>query len=183
MGRKYTIRNPTGIYFVTFTAVHWIDIFIRDEYKYVIRDCIHFCQAHKGLKVYAYCIMTSHIHLILSTDKPHNLSDIIRDFKRFTANRLITLITESTHESRKEFILSLLRVEGNKSERNLKYKFWQHHNQPIELYSKAIFNQKLEYIHYNPVQAGFVDNPQHWLWSSCRSYETGAEDLISITHI
>ena len=69
MGRKYAIRDQEALYFVTFTIVHWIDLFIRDEYKEVLIDSLDYCQLHKGLRVHAYCLMTSHVHLILSVDE------------------------------------------------------------------------------------------------------------------
>ena len=68
MGRKYAIRDQHAIHFVTFTVVYWLDIFIRDAYRQIILDSLVFCHNHKGLNVHAYCIMTSHVHLILSVD-------------------------------------------------------------------------------------------------------------------
>ena len=79
MGRKYAIRDKGAVYFVTFTVVNWIDVFIRNDYKEIIIDSLKYCQTNKGLNVHAYCIMTSHVHLILSVQDGFVLSDVIRD--------------------------------------------------------------------------------------------------------
>ena len=85
MGRKYAIRNNESLYFVTFTIVYWLDVFIRDLYRDILYDSIAYCQANKGLNVHAYCFMSSHVHLIISAKDGSKLSDIIRDLKSFTS--------------------------------------------------------------------------------------------------
>ncbi|VAW28495.1 hypothetical protein MNBD_BACTEROID06-429 [hydrothermal vent metagenome] len=69
MGRKYKIRDQEGLYFVTFTIVYWLDLFIRDVYKQAVVDSLNYCQDKKGLEVYAWVIMTSHVHLILRSNQ------------------------------------------------------------------------------------------------------------------
>ena len=76
MGRKYKIRDQSRIYFVTFTVVNWIDVFIRDSYREIFIDSLKYCQQNKGLEVYAYCLMTSHAHLIIRTKGENKLEDI-----------------------------------------------------------------------------------------------------------
>ena len=85
MGRKYAIRSQEGLHFVTFTVVYWLDIFIRDRYRNVFYESIEYCQKNKGLNVHAYCIMSSHVHLIISANASNKLSEIIRDLKSFTS--------------------------------------------------------------------------------------------------
>lgn len=84
MGRKYTIRDQLSIHSLTLTVVNWIDLFIRDQYKFIIQSSLKYCQTNKHMKVHAYCIMTSHIHIILSVEQGE-LSDVIRDFKSYTS--------------------------------------------------------------------------------------------------
>lgn len=86
MGRKYRFHDNSKLYFVTFTVVDWIDVFTRQEYVDVIYDSLKFCQKEKGLDLYAYCIMTNHIHLIVGTETGV-LSDIVRDFKSLPQDR------------------------------------------------------------------------------------------------
>ena len=60
-----------------------------------------------------------------------------------------------------------------------KRQFWQHHNKPIELWNPKVINQKLDYIHNNPVEAGFVSEPWYWKYSSAIDY-SGGKGLIEI---
>ncbi|MDX1629593.1 MAG: transposase [Fulvivirga sp.] len=88
----YKIRNEEGMYFVTFTVVGWIDVFTRKVYKDVIIDSLKYCQREKGLILHAFVIMSNHLHLIISAKEGAVLSDIIRDFKKYTAKAIIKLI-------------------------------------------------------------------------------------------
>lgn len=51
-----------------------------------------------------------------------------------------------------------------------KRQFWQQNNKPIELWSAKVLKQKIDYIHNNPVESGFVTNPIDWKYSSARNY-------------
>ncbi len=85
MSEKYKFNDPDGIYFVTLTIVFWIDLFTRRDYKDMIIESLKFCQCTKGLKIHAWCIMSSHIHLIISRSGQTSLSEILRDFKKYTS--------------------------------------------------------------------------------------------------
>ena len=181
MGRKYTIKDQSGVHFVTFTVINWIDLFIRDEYKQLLIDGLDYCRENKGLKIYAYCIMTSHVHLILSAEG--NLSDVIRDYKSYTSRQLKLLIQNNSKESRREWLLWFFERAGKKNKHNLNFQLWQQHNHPIELSNNKMMDQRLVYIHENPQVAGFVDDPVSWKWSSCASYERNVKGLIQIDYL
>ena len=83
--RGYIIRNQYAIHFITFSVIQWIDIFTRKVYADIVIDSLKYCKANKGLKIYAWCIMSNHLHLIVSTDENYMVSDVIRDFKKFTS--------------------------------------------------------------------------------------------------
>ena len=93
MSRALKMNDPEGLYFITLTVVDWIDVFTRPQYKQILIDAFRFCQQNKGLNIHAYVIMTNHVHLIVSrrTEAPP-LSDIVRDFKKFTAQQLLKAI-------------------------------------------------------------------------------------------
>ncbi len=74
---------PGGLYFVTFTTIGWIDIFTRRLYQDILTDSIIYCQKNKGLQLYCYCIMPSHVHIIASREEG-TLNDLMRDMKSFT---------------------------------------------------------------------------------------------------
>ncbi|MDD4148706.1 MAG: transposase [Bacteroidales bacterium] len=124
---------------------------------------------NKGLEVYAYCIMPSHIHVIAkSSNEKNKLSEIMRDLKKFTSVQ-ITRKMESEGFYVKE--LSVFKFYGLKSSRNINYKVWQDGFYPKEIFSNSIFKQKKNYIHNNPVDAGIVKSQTDYLYSSARDYE------------
>jgi len=112
--------------------------------------------------------MPSHIHLIFRANKEDPTS-LLRDFKKYTAKKVIEVIEENPQESRKEWLLWMFERAGKKNGNISKYQFWQHNNKPIELWSTAVIRQKLNYIHNNPVKAGFVTEPTQWKYSSARN--------------
>jgi putative transposase len=181
MSRKYKIRDQDKLYFVTFTVINWIDFFIRNEYKDIFLKSLEHCQINKGLEIYAYCIMTSHIHLIIGRDGDDNMEDIIRDLKSYTSKRFRILLEnkEAIGESRREWMLWMMKRAGRKNSNNNEFQFWQQHNHPIELATNTLMDQKLNYIHHNPVEGGFVTEPEHYLYSSARDY-TGNKGLLKI---
>ena len=172
MGRKYKFRDQTANYFVTFTTVYWIDIFTRRLYKDILVESINYCIENKGLVVYAWVIMSNHIHLIMGSND-EKLEDILRDLKKHTSKTILKTIEENPQESRKEWILWMCERAAKKNSNNSKYQFWQQHNHPLVLSNIIAFEQKLNYIHDNPVQAGFVDNLVHYPYSSAIDYADG----------
>lgn len=182
MGRKYKLHDNTKLYFVTFTVVDWIDVFTRQEYVEIIYDSLKFSQKEKGLELYAYCIMTNHIHLIIGTENGV-LSDIVRDLKSFTSRHIRKAIENSNIESRKLWMLEIMKSSGAKNKRNKDFQFWQQHNHPIELDTNYLLDQRLNYIHQNPVKAGYVENEGDWINSSAGDYHEirkGQIDIIII---
>jgi len=169
MSDQYKATNPEGIYFLTFTIVDWIDIFTRHSYKEIIIDSLEYCQQNKGMRLYAFCLMTNHIHLIASAEGNLKLFEIVRDFKKFTNKLLIREIIES-NESRKKWLLNKFEFAGRYLERIENYKVWQDGYHAIELITPQFTFQKLNYIHQNPVRAGIVSEPEHYLYSSASNY-------------
>jgi putative transposase len=133
MSRKYKIRDQDKLYFVTFTVINWLDVFIRREYKDILLESIKYCQQNKGLEVCAYCVMTSHVHMIIGRHGAQSLEDIIRDMKKYTANKLIEAIKSNSAESRRELLTWLFERAGKANGNNTNYQFWQQHSHPIEL--------------------------------------------------
>lgn len=181
MSEKYKARNNEEIYFVTFTITGWVDVFIRNEYRNIFLESLRYCQSNKGLEVYAYVIMTSHVHMITGSKEGYKLSGIIRDLKKFTSKKIVEEI-QKTNESRKEWLLKKFAYEVHRTNRGEDFKFWQDGYHPIELTDHKIAMQKLEYIHMNPVQSGFVDNPEDYLYSSARNY-CGMKGLMEVEYL
>ena len=178
MSDQYQARDPEGIYFLTFTIVDWVNIFTRSSYKEIIINSLKYCQSNKGLTLYAYCLMTNHIHLIASASGDVKLFEIIRDFKKFTNRAIIEEIT-SGNESRKKWLLNKFEFAGKYLTRIENYKVWQDGYHAVELISRDFTFQKLDYIHQNPVRAGIVSEPKHYIYSSASNYH-GLTGLIEI---
>ena len=169
MSRKYKFHNPTAAYFVSFATVYWIDVFTREYYMVILAKSIAYCREHKGMELFAYCFMPSHIHFIFRS-KDDEPAKLLGDFKKFTSKKLVKAIAENPQESRKEWLLWMFERAGKKQSNVKGYQFWQHHKKPIELWSTPVIKQKLEYIHNNPVVAGFVTIPTEWKYSSARNF-------------
>ena len=182
MSSSYNFANPDGIYFVTFSTVEWVDTLSRQCYKDIIVNSLNHCIDNKGLLVHGWVIMTNHLHMIISRNGVPSLSDIMRDFKKFTSTEIIKEIEINPKESRKRWMLWLFKSAGEANSRNKKYQFWQQDNHPEELFSNIFMDQKLDYIHMNPVRAGIVEEPHHYLYSSARDY-VGIPGLVRISFI
>ena len=169
MSDKYKIRDKEAVYFLTMTAVGWIDIFTRKEQKLLIVDSLKYCQQNKGLEIYGWCLMPSHLHMICRAKENYNLSDILRDFKKHTSKTIVKQIIEGP-ESRKEWMLKQFSESCNHLKREQEYKVWQDGNHAKEIFSNSFFHEKLEYIHNNPVVDMIVEKPEDYLFSSARNY-------------
>ncbi|GHA80972.1 REP-associated tyrosine transposase [Pontibacter akesuensis] len=172
MSQKYKFHNKEGLHFVSFAVVYWIDVFTREEYFAILTESMHYCRKQKGMEIYAWCIMPSHVHLIFRA-KANNPSVLLKELKTYTSKQLQKAIAEHNQESRKAWVLWLMERAGQKNS-NVKHRqFWQQHNKPIELWSATVIDQKIDYINNNPVAAGFVSEPEHWKYSSAIDFSGG----------
>ncbi|MFY0602055.1 MAG: transposase [Cyclobacteriaceae bacterium] len=162
--------NTDHAYFLTFTVVGWIDLFTRKECCDIIINSMKFCQQNKELEIYAYVIMPSHIHMI-ARRKNGLMSDLIRDIKSYTAKEIVRFVSEDSRESRKtglatQWLLHMFRYHAKYQKQNKEFQIWQKSNHPIELHSNEVFDQKIEYIHLNPVTSCIVKEPECYVYSS-----------------
>jgi putative transposase len=173
-----SINDKDGIYFLTSTIVDWIDIFTRPIYRQIIIRSLSYCQDKKGLIVYAWVLMSNHLHLICSAKEGYELSDIIRDFKKFTSMKMINAIKEE-NESRREWILDRFEYACKYKKKIKHYQVWQEGNDPQLLYSDHFLKQKMDYIHNNPVKAELVLEPEHYVYSSACDY-AGQKGFLNV---
>ena len=129
----YPIRDQQGLYFLTFTVVEWLDVFTRPLYKNIVIESLGFCQRQKGLELFAYCLMTNHLHLIARAADGHELSDIVRDFKKFTARQVFEAVVTNPQESRRKWVEWTLRKQGEYNPKNTFIQLWQNHSHGVEL--------------------------------------------------
>jgi putative transposase len=180
MSTKYKVRNNELAHFVTFSVVNWIDALTRPDYKEIILESLQYCSKEKGLILHAWVIMSNHVHLIISAKEGHTISDILRDLKKFTSTQIVKAIKENQKESRKEWMVWMFKRAGKQNSNNKDIQFWQQDNHPIELGTHIIKQQRLDYLHENPVRAGIVYEPQDYIYSSGVDYYTTRSGRIGV---
>jgi REP element-mobilizing transposase RayT len=182
MSRNYKFHNPEGIYFVSFAVVEWLDVFTRNEYKNIVLKSLEYSRKEKGMEIFAWCIMTNHIHLIFRSIKGQKPELLLGDIKRYTSKAIVKAIKDNLKESRKEWLLEQFKKAGSKSSNVNKYQFWRHDNKPIELWSNKVIDEKINYIHNNPVEEGLVFKAEDYVYSSAIDYagEKGILDGVIV---
>lgn len=180
MSTGYQINDQEGLYYLTFQVVDWIDIFSRQIYRDIVIESLKYAIEHKDLQIFAFVIMSNHVHLIAQS-ATGKLSDTIRDFKKFTSKRIINAVQE-IQESRCKWMLNQFAFHARRHASNNKYQVWTHENHAIYLYGPKFIKEKIEYIHNNPVRSGIVEKPEDYIYSSARNY-SGLDSLIDIMDI
>ena len=155
MSGKYKVGDDALPHFVTFSVVGWIDVFSREEYKEIFVESLKYCQKNKGLVLHAWVVMTNHVHLIISSNS-NKLEHIVRDLKKYTSKQIIRVIQENTQESRREWMLNIFSYAGKTNTNNTGFQFWKQDYHLIELNTVAKTQQRLNYLHENPVRSGLV---------------------------
>jgi len=177
-GDRDKIYGQQGCYFITMTVVLWIDaslsarqVFSRMEYRDIVVNSLNYCVENKGLKLYARVIMSNHIHIVGEVEGALGMSGFLRDFKKHTSKRILEAIEEIS-ESRREWLLDKFSFEAKRTGRATNYKLWKDDNHAIDMSDIDVMN-KVNYIHDNPVSAGLVAEPDHYLYSSAIDYAGG----------
>ena len=181
MSHAYRISDQEAAYFLTFQIVGWVDIFTRKIYRDIAIESLTYCQQHKGLQLYAYVIMSNHIHL-LTQSETGDISGFVRDFKNFTSRKILEVM-ETSVESRRDWLKIVFAYHGKLKPKQIN-QIWTHENHAELIYSQQFVAQKVNYIHKNPVRAGIVDVAENYLYSSARNYAgLSAEMEITLLNI
>ncbi len=170
MKTQYAIHWPQ---FYTATIYQWLPLLADDKYKNIIIDSLQFLVNNKRITLNAFVIMINHIHLIWQALPGYNPSQIQLSFMKFTAQQI-------KFELQKDNPASLEKFRVNKPDRN--YQIWKRESLSIELFSDAVFKQKLGYIHENPVKAGLCKYPEDYHYSSAHFYQTGIDKFNMLAH-
>ncbi len=157
--------------FFTATNLEWKKLLKPD--KNIIVSSMKFLVQDKRVKIYSFVIMENHVHLIWQIMPGNNLEEVQRDFLKYTAQQIKKDLTRRHPE-----VLAHFKV--NAKDRD--YQFWERNALSIELRTPWVFMQKLEYIHWNPVQGGICNLPEEYNYSSARFYETGIDNWGFLSH-
>lgn len=169
---RYKIIDNAYPHFITCSVAGWIPIFTCLETIEMILQALDYRRQKDALKLFGYVVLENHIHVIMQSD---NLSDMIKKFKMYTAKMLI----EKLQKIKATKILHRLSFVKKAHKKESEYQIWEEGSHPQCVFNDEMMRQKLEYIHYNPVRRGYVDNPVHWRASSARNYE-GHKGLIEV---
>ena len=167
------------LFFTTSTVIDWVDIFSRPAYRHIVVESLDYCQKQKGLRIYAWVLMTNHLHMVVSTEREQTVGDILRDFKKFTNKKILKVLETDEHESRHVWMLDRFRFSGANDRRITNYRFWQEGNHIEEIYTQEFLLQKINYIHQNPVRAEIVTRAEDFLYSSAVNY-AGEKGLLDV---
>jgi len=157
----YKIRDQAAQHFITCTVVQWVDVFTRPVFAEIMIDSLNYCIKEKGLLVYAWILKPNHLHAIVASNDGTELSATIRDFKKFSAGKILKELEQTSVESRKNWLLWLFNSAGTANVKNDKYQFWQHANHPVELSNATMLKQRMDYLHHNLMRAGLVGSPEN----------------------
>ena len=163
------------VYFWTNTIKGWKHLLKPDHFKLIIMHQLQWLVERKKIAVYAYVVMPNHMHIVWELlemngkEKPH------ASFNKWTSSQFLKKLRSNNPEQLVEFIEVT-------NERN--HRFWQRDPLAVLMDSVRKVEQKIDYIHLNPLQEkwNLVHDPEHYRWSSADFYLTGKDDFNILTH-
>ena len=169
---QYKIYDNASPYFLTCTIVRWIPLFNDPTLVEILLDSLRFLQQHNRLTIYAYVVMDHHLHLVAASE---NLSRDLMSFKSFTARKILDSIKDKGENE----LLAKLADAKARHKKDRTYQVWQEGSHPQAITNETMMHQKVTYIHQNPVERGFVDEPEAWRYSSAADY-SGLSGLLEV---
>jgi putative transposase len=166
------LEDDPNPYFITSTIVDWLPVLDDPEIAEIALNSLRFLQEENRVTFYAYVIMKTHLHLVVSAN---DLSKEIANFRSHTARKSIDYLKEQEQQE----ILPQLSQQKLSSRKDREHQFWQQGVQPKRIYDRKMMIQKITYIHENPVRKGYVEKAEDWLYSSAGAY-TGKDGLLEI---
>ena len=165
--------QPYNPQYFTATILDWKHLLKPDKYKDIIIKSLQFLVKEKRIELNAFVIMSNHIHLIWQIQPGHKKESVQRDFLKYTS-QTIKRDLELNHPE----VLKFFQVGA----KDRKYQLWQRSPLSIDLWTKEVFIQKMDYIHNNPVTGGICSYPEKYKYSSAKFYETGNDEFGILTH-
>jgi putative transposase len=167
-------------YFLTFNVVDRIDVFVRPAYKQVVVNALNHFVDTQGLIVYAWCLMSSHVHLLIKTREGNGPAYFERDFKRFTTPEILKAI-EVEMDPRREWMIKQFENFGTSLKKIEKFHLWQNCSSPlhIDCGQPQLLLDRIGHIHENPIRERIVELPENYLFSSARDY-AGMKGLVKV---
>ncbi len=172
---RYRFVSEAGAYYVTFSIVDWLPVFVSEAACRIVTDSLNFCHEHKGLRTNAFVIMPTHMHAIVfdANWNADALQRALTDFRKFTGRQLLDY-------SAKHMPACFSRVFESQAGGDRERRFWQSSRHPEAIQSEPFWRQKLDYLHENPCRKGLVIRGVDWRFSSARWYASDGQEKTDV---
>ena len=172
-----SFHNPSDLYFITASVIEWKHLFITDEYATIPLNSLAWMQQQKRIRLFAFVIMPSHLHTILKPESD-SIGEIIQQLGSYTAHEILKKLRKQNQKELLEIF------QQKKRDQRHEYSIWQD-IQAKNIYSLEFLQQKLEYIHQNPIAKDWrlAKDRADYLYSSAGYYDYGRQPVIKVTDI
>jgi len=172
----YRIHPEAAVYFVTYSVVEWLPVFVSEKACHIVADSLTFCHKQKALRINAYVIMPTHLHAIFFDGDfdSQRLQQTLADFRKFTGRALSDFCSQHMPPCFAETLRA-----GATADRERR--FWQPNRHPEAIESEWFWRQKLDYLHENPCRKGLVVRADHWRFSSAAFYVSDGQHPCDVT--
>jgi len=162
------------VYFWTDTVKDWKQVFSSEKYKRIVIDSLEELVKRKNIEVYAFVIMPNHLHLVWKMVEVNGKEMPYASFNKFTSHQIFRDMKHHHPERISDF--KVTDVERN-------FRLWQRDPLAILMDTQHKLEQKIDYIHHNPLQEKWrlCEKPEDYGYSSARFYETGIDNFGFLT--
>ena len=159
--------------FITITCLNWIPLLQEDRFKDIIVESLSFLSLSNRVSIYAFVIMSNHMHLIWQIMGENERQAVQRDFLKFTGQQILKILRNEKSPLQDDLLVNA---------KDRKYQVWERNSLSIPLWSDKVMWQKLEYIHRNPVKAQLCRHPEEYKYSSASFYFNGEKRWNFLIH-
>ena len=173
---RSNFKDEGGTFFVTTTVMNFDKIFgLGDSYCDILLGSLKHVIAEHKAALFAYVFMPSHCHFVIAMPEGESISDLMKDFKKFTS----TKVRQQLEIDNRRSLVERLRANSPRRKGQV-FKLWMDRFDDVVIYSEDVLRIKIEYIHNNPVKAGLAEFPEQWKYSSARNYFLGDQSMIYV---
>ena len=163
----------TGLEFFTATCLNWQYLLVDNIHKEIVINSLKFLVNDERIGLYGFVVMSNHIHVLWCKREKYLAKNVQQQFLKFTAQQIkFNLLANKPQE--------LVNYESTQSDR--KYHFGERRSYRATMHNRLVLEQKLDYIHENPVKAGLCLLPEDYIYSSASYYLNGADRWKMLTH-
>jgi len=172
---RYRIYPEAAVYYVTYSVVEWLPVFVTDATLRIVGESLAFCHQQKHLRINAFVFMPTHMHLIAFDAEYNNerLAAALTAFRKFTGRQLSDYCTDHLPPCFAETLRAKATADRER-------RFWQPSRHPMAIQTERFWQQKLDYLHDNPCRKGLVRCPQDWRWSSAAWYGSDGKQTADV---